>query len=313
MSLSVALQIDPLSGLNPASDTSLLLGREALRRGHQLFYLPPESVSLREGEVTGDLAPLALYDVDATPFYALGEAKRTSLATLDVVLIRQNPPFDMRYITNCLLLERLQKNGTQVWNRPASIRNFPEKLIPLEFPQFLPPTLISLDLPAIREFQRNHGEVVVKPLYGFGGKSVFKIGKQGENLEALLEMLLEMKEPLVIQKFLPQVSSEEKRVVLVDGKLAGAIGRIPSGGDIRANMRVGGTATPTELHTREMDIVEAVGQFAKAQGFMLAGLDLIGDFLIEVNVTSPTALMPLKSFYGTSPEAQFWDAVEKYR
>ncbi len=312
MALKIALQIDPPHTLKTSVDTSFVLGREAIRRGHQLFYLSPDSVSYDSGEVGGVLAPLMIHAPDAPTAFVLGDAKYSSLAEMDVVLIRQDPPFDMAYITNTMLLERLQTESVLVLNRPESIRNHPEKLIPLQFPRFTPPTLISRDVSKIHAFYDVHGEVVIKPLYAYGGRGIFKLGRSHENAEALLEMMFSSsREPLIIQKFLTEVHAEEKRIILVDGQFAGAIGRIPAKGDIRANMRVGGSAVTTELTARQREIAEQVGAYCKRLGFMLVGLDVIGDWLTEVNVTSPTGLMQIKTLYGTEPEVNFWNAVEQ--
>lgn len=314
MALNIALQIDPPHTLKPATDTSMLLGREALKRGHKIFYLSPESVSQKNDGIWGKISPLSLHAPEQNLAFSLGSATLTNLSDMDVVLIRQDPPFDMAYITNCLLLEQLEAQGTLVLNRPASIRNFSEKLMPMQFSKYCPPTLISRDLEQIRAFHKEHEEVVIKPLYAYGGKGVFKLEHDGENTEALLEMMLEnSREPLVIQKFLSEVRAEEKRIILIDGTFGGAIGRIPVGNNIRANMRVGGSAVETALSKIQKEIAEMVGAFAKAQGFMLVGLDVIGDWLTEINVTSPTGLMPIKQIYGTSPETLFWDAVERLR
>jgi glutathione synthase len=311
MSLNIALQIDPPHTLKHAVDSSMVLARAALARGHKLFYLPPESVSMLGGEVMGSLSALDVYAVNATPAFTLGVSQFSSLAKINVILIRQDPPFDMAYITNTMLLEHLEAKGALVLNRPASVRNYPEKLLPLEFTEFTPPTLISRDIEQIHAFYRAHSEVVIKPLYAYGGRGVFKLGKNGENVEALLEMMLSnSREPLVVQKFLAEVSAEEKRIILVNGELAGAFGRIPAKGDIRANMRVGGSAVKTELSARQQEIAAGVGARCKQLGLLLVGLDVIGDWLTEVNVTSPTGLMQLKTLYGTAPDAMFWEAVE---
>lgn len=311
MPLNIVLQIDPPHTLKLDTDSSLIIGREALKRGHRLFYLPPESVCLKDQTVFGRLAPLAVADMGSTPAFTLGQGEMMNLSFMDVILIRQDPPVDMAYITNLLLLEQLDQKRTLVLNRPLSILQYPEKLLPFQFPEFMPPTLISRDTKQIHAFLDEHGDVVLKPLYAYGGKGIFKLSKHGENVEALLEMMLDAsREPLVVQRFLPEVYQEEKRIILIDGKVAGALGRIPAEGDIRANMRVGGQPVKTSLTARQLAIAEAVGAFAKREGLMLVGLDVIGDWLTEVNITSPTGFGPLKTLYGLHPEADFWDAVE---
>ena len=313
MPLNVALQIDPPAGLNPATDSSLLLGREALARGHHVVYLKPESVSqTSDGQVLGEITPFRIFAPDATPSYELGEAQRAPLNQLDVILVRQDPPFDMGYISNSLMLERVIEDGTLVLNHPLSVRNNPEKLLPFRFPEYCPPTILSADMETIRAFHQTHGAIVIKPAYGYGGQGIFKIPASGENLDALLEAeLTHSREPLIVQPFLPDVTAQEKRIILIDGKLAGAIGRIPAEGDIRANLRAGGTAVATELTQRQQDIAYDVGQFAANTGLMLVGVDVIGDYLIEINTTSPTTLMQLKELTGAAPEVDFWNAVEE--
>lgn len=313
MPLNIALQMDPPAGLNVARDTSLLLGREAQARGHRLYYLKPESVSLTsDGEVMGEIAELTLFEPTATPFFELGEARRAPLDQLDVILVRQDPPFDMGYISNSLMLERVVERGTLVLNHPLSVRNNPEKMLPFRFPQYCPPTVVTSDVDVIRAFHKQHGSVVVKPAYGFGGQGIAKINADGEGLDTLLaEHIASSREPLVVQPFLPDVVAQEKRIVLVDGKLAGAIGRIPQEGEFISNLCAGGTAVVTELTQRQHDIAHDVGQFCQSVGLMLVGLDVIGDWLTEVNITSPTGLMQIKSLYTITPEADFWDAVER--
>lgn len=307
--LNIALQIDPPASLKPAGDSSLLLGREALRRGHRLYYLKPESVSLASsGEVVGEVAEMNLFAADATPFYELGEPRRVGLEYMDVVLVRQDPPFDMGYISNSLMLERLIENRTLVLNHPLSVRNHPEKMLPFRFSEYCPPTLISAEAEPIREFQKQYGAVVVKPAYGYGGRGVMKVSENGDDLEDILQGI--GREPLVVQQFLPDVTAEEKRIVLIDGKVAGAFGRIPPEGGFIANMAAGGTPVATELTQRQHDVADDVGRFCASVGLMLVGLDVIGDWLTEINVTSP-GLMQLKELYSTAPEKDFWDAVER--
>lgn len=313
MPLSIALQIDPPHTLNPLGDTSLLLARAAQARGHDVYYLPPQSVSQSSyGDIEGTLQPLDLHETTSENWFSLGEARRAPLTELDVILVRQDPPFDMAYISNSMMLERVIETGTLVLNHPAAVRNNPEKLIPLHFPEYSPPTLITSDVQAIREFWQRCGDIVLKPAYGYGGRGIIKIPKSGDNLEAILEMHSQQsKEPLVAQQFLPDVAEQEKRVILIDGKISGAFGRIPAKGEIRSNMRVGGQVVKTELTQRQHDMAYDVGKFCQSMGLLLVGLDVIGDYLTEVNVTSPTGLMQLKSLYGLTPEEDFWNAVDE--
>lgn len=312
MTLNIALQIDPPAELMHEVDTSFVIAREIIKRGHTLFYLPPDSVSLHNGDVVGNVTPFMVHAIKQEPAYTLGKGDMRNLADMDVILIRQNPPVNMAYMSNALMLARLDASRTLVLNRPSSLMDFPEKIIPTFFPEFTPSTLISRDLAQIRSFYRAHGEVVVKPLFGYGGKSIFKLSKSGANVEAILETLMDYSdEPFVIQQFLPEVTREEKRIILIDGEVVGVFGRIPAEDDIRSNMRVGGTPIGTTLTSKQKQIAEAVGAFCKQHGFLLVGLDVIGDWLIEVNVTSPTGFVPLNTLYGLSPEAIFMDAIEK--
>lgn len=306
--MQIALQIDPLASLTPAFDTSLLLGREAQARGYELSFYTPDTLSLHQnGDVTAVTHALTL--TDAAPYFSYAAGVRESLAWMDVILLRQNPPFDMAYITNTHALERLSPT-TKVVNNPAAVRGHPEKLFPLKFPEFLPETLISRDEADIRAFAKTHGEVVLKPLYGFGGHGIFKINRAHENLSTILELLLTNSvEPLVVQRFLPEVMEAEKRIVLIGGKVEAAFQRRPEAGEMRSNMRVGGTPLATTLTPQERAIAEHVGSYCQTQGLVLVGLDTIGGYLNEINITSPTGLMAIKKLYHTTPEKHFWDAV----
>lgn len=305
MALAVAIQMDPLATLRPQTDTSLLLAEEAMRRGHTVHYYTPSQLRLESGLLRADAREL-VFDGQ----WREGAAEALALDDADVVLMRQDPPFDMAYITATYLLESL-KGKALVVNDPAAVRNHPEKLFPLQFPQFVPPTLITRDMDAIRAFHREQKEIVLKPLYAFGGQGVFHIGRDARNLEALLEQwLATSREPLLAQLFLPEVSRNERRIVLIDGKVAGAFARTPAEGEIRSNMRVGGEAVAAELTARQRVIAEEVGEACRVRGLLLVGLDVIGDYLTEINVTSPTGLRALKKLYGTTPECDFWDAVE---
>jgi glutathione synthase len=308
--MRIALQIDPPASLDPGSDTSLLLGREAQRRGYTLSFYTPDTVTLhQDGKVSAFTHALTLHE--SSPFFSYAEGQTQLLSDFDVILLRQNPPFDMAYITNTHALEMLPPS-TKVVNNPAAIRNHPEKLFPLKFPEFLPETLITRHEEDIRSFAKTHREIVLKPLYGFGGQGIFKINAAHENLGAILELLLQSTvEPIVVQRFLPEVLDAEKRIILINGKIEAAFQRQPKAGEIRSNMRVGGTPVETTLTTKEKAIAEQVGAYCASHGLLLAGLDVIGGYLNEINITSPTGLIAAKTLYGSTPEKSFWDAVTK--
>ncbi|MES2984248.1 MAG: glutathione synthase [Pseudomonadota bacterium] len=309
--MKVAIQLDHPSRLNPAGDSSFMLIEEAQARGHSVMFYEAPQLSWQAGDLTAPLAPITI-DMAATPSWSLGEAKTTSLRSMDVILMRQDPPFDMGYITATHLLEQVMPD-VKVWNNPASVRNAPEKLSILPFAQFMPPTLISRDPTAIAAFAAAHEAIVAKPLYGFGGRSVFKLSRGDANVETLIEHWSELsKEPLMWQQFRPEVSSADKRVLFIDGAVAAVFGRTPDAGSIRANMRVGGKAVIAELNDKQQAICAALAPFLKQQGLMLAGIDLIGDYLTEINVTSPTGLRAAQRLYNLNLAATFWNAVESY-
>jgi glutathione synthase len=304
----VAIQMDDIASIHPLSDSTLLLGVEACNRGYEVYYYPPEMLTYNAGELLANGHSITLRD-DPNDYYTLTESHTLSLKEMDVILIRQDPPFDMAYITNTYLLE-LIADQVKIVNHPAAIRNAPEKWFLETFPEFTLPTLITRNEEAIHAFHKEHKALVAKPLYGYGGKSIFHIDKEGKNLDALLEHMFELsKEPLLFQPFLPNVKEEEKRIILLDGKVAGAIGRIPADGEIRSNMRVGGKAVKTELTHREIEIGNTIGPVLKDMGIILAGVDVIGDYLTEINVTSPTGLRPINQLYNIQTEKLFWDAV----
>lgn len=307
--MKVAVQLDHPSKLNPISDTSFMLMAEASARGHQVSFYEAPQLSWREGDIMAPLTPISI-DMNATPVWSVGETKAGSLNTVDVVLMRQDPPFHMGYITATHLLEQVKPN-VRVWNNPASVRNAPEKLSILGFSQFMPPTLISRDPAAIYAFAQDHDAIVAKPLYGYGGRSVFKLTKGDNNLETLIEHWTELsQEPLMWQQFRPEVKNADKRVLFIDGKVAAVFGREPGEHSIRANMRVGGKPVKAELNAKQLTICDALSPFLKTHGLMLAGIDLIGDFLTEINVTSPTGLRAAQRLYGINLAKTFWDAVE---
>lgn len=310
MTLQIAIQMDPMESINPKSDTTLLLGLEAQARGHVLWHYTPENLSWKDGKLTARARRLALHD-NPTHYYDFGEEKKLNLRDLDVVLLRQDPPFNMAYLSTTYMLESLGKKPLVV-NDPASVRNNPEKWLPTEFKQFMPPTLISADAVEIETFYAKHRDIVVKPLYGHGGHDVFHVHASGGSLAmALAELAKRGREPVVAQKFLPEVKNQDRRIILIDGKIEAIFARIPAEGDIRANMRVGGTPAKAQITKRQREICDAVRPVLKAQGLILVGLDVIGDYLTEINVTSPTGLVAANRLYDTKLEAVFWDAVEK--
>jgi glutathione synthase len=305
-----AVQLDHPSRLKPAGDTSLMMIEEAQARGHHVWFYEAPQLSWQSGVLSAPLAPLTLA-MGSTPFYTLGDATPTPLTDMNVVLMRQDPPFDMAYITATYLLEQVM-DTVAVWNNPVSVRNAPEKLSVLGFAEFMPPTLISRDPRAIADFAAAHEAIVAKPLYGYGGRSVFKLNRGDSNLETLLEHWCESsKEPLMWQEFRPEVKDADKRVLFIDGEVKAVFGRTPEGGSIRANMRVGGTPVEATLNHRQKNICAALSPMLKEQGLMLAGIDLIGDYLTEINVTSPTGLRAAQHLYGVNLAADFWNAAEK--
>ncbi len=310
MTLSVAIQMDEISSINPKSDTTLLLGAEANRRGHRVWHYTPATLSAREGAITTPASRITFHP-GAERYYELGEHATLDLRTMDVVLLRQDPPFNMAYITSTYFLEALLPK-TFVTNHPASVRGMPEKWFPSLFPQFTPPTLITTDANEIGKFKDEYKDIVIKPFYGHGGRSVFRTGASDVNYHALLEAMLgKGAEPVVVQRFLPEVKDQDRRIILIDGEFAGAVGRIPAGDEIRANFRVGGTAAKVELSKRQKEICEALSPVLKAKGILFAGVDVIGDWLTEINITSPTGFVPINRLYGKKLESEFWDAVEK--
>lgn len=304
----VALQMDHPAGINPAGDTSMLLGLEALRRGYSLFYYDVSTLAFENGILSAVLHPLIFHD-RLENWHELGAAKRRPLNEMDFILMRQNPPFDMNYITACHYLELLPKK-TKVLNNPFWVRNLPEKIFPLEFPDFIPATLITRKTDTILEFLYAQEKIVVKPLYGFGGNGVFLLDRHDKNLNALLELYTSRGEPLVVQEFLPDIAKGDTRVIFIDGKVEAVFTRIPANDEIRSNLRVGASAEKHELSSRQKGICERLGPVLKERGILLAGVDLIGDYLIEINITSPTGLRAAKKLYGTEPETRFWDAAE---
>jgi glutathione synthase len=311
MPYRVAVQMDPIEGINIAGDSTFALMLTAQARGHTLFHYLASDLSYRDGRVLARARPVEVRAVVGDHF-TLGDPQTLDLAEdTDVVLMRQDPPFDLAYITATHLLERVQ-GQTMVVNDPASVRNAPEKLFVLDYARFMPPTLITRSLEETRAFQAEHGDVVVKPLHGNAGSAVFKIPAGGANLAALVELFGQVwPEPFMVQAFLPSVAQGDKRIVLVDGKVAGAINRIPGAGEIRSNLAAGGSAHAAELTPREHEICDALGPELARRGLLFVGIDVIGgEYLTEINVTSPTGILSVDAFNGTDTPALIWDAIE---
>ena len=312
MSLAVAIQMDPMENIDIAGDSTFALALEAQARGHGLFHYLPSEMSLRAGRVIARVRPLEVRD-EAGNHFTYGEARVMDLATFDVVLMRQDPPFDMAYITATHLLEHIHP-GTLVVNDPVHVRNAPEKLFVTHFHDLMPPTLISSDADEIRAFRDTHEDIVVKPLFGNGGAGVFHISRGDENLNALLEMFTSLsREPVIAQAYLPAVRLGDKRIILVDGEPAGAVTRVPPEGEARANLHVGATAEKAELTPREKEICTDIGPALRDRGLLFVGIDVIGDYLTEINVTSPTGIREIASLDGIRIEKLVWDAIEERR
>lgn len=312
MSLKVAVQMDPIARINIRGDSTFALLLEAQQRGHKLSYYTPDRLAMLDGKVFAAVEPLTVKDV-AGDYFSLGESRRTALADFDVVLLRQDPPFDLAYITSTHLLERIHPK-TLVVNDPASVRNAPEKMLVTEFADLMPPTLITRDLTEIKAFRAMHNDIVMKPLYGHGGGGVFRVTREDLNFGSLYDMFAAtFREPWVIQKFLPAVTQGDKRILLVDGEFAGAINRVPAADDLRSNMVRGGSPKETQLTAREKEICKRLGPMMRERGMIFVGLDVIGDQLTEINVTSPTGIRSVKSFGGPDAAAMIWDKIEQKR
>lgn len=310
--MKIAVQMDHISTIHTAGDTTFALCLEAQRRGHTLFHYTPGRLSMRDGKVFARLEAMKVRD-RAGSHYTLGEPVRADLAEMDVVLLRQDPPFDMNYITTTHLLERIHP-ATLVVNDPASVRNCPEKIFVTQFPDLMPETLITTDREEISAFRRAFGDIILKPLYGNGGAGVFHLAREDRNLTALLEMFAQMyREPFIVQRYLKDIRAGDKRIILIDGEPAGAINRVPAEGDARSNMHAGGRPEKTRLTERERDICARIGPSLKERGLILAGIDVIGGYLTEINVTSPTGIREIKRFDGVDIAALFWDSVEAKR
>ena len=312
MPLKVAIQMDPIGPIDIDADSTFRLAEEAQNRGHELFYYTPDKLAYCEGRVTARGWPLEVRRAKGDHF-SLGAETEVDLADWDVVWLRQDPPFDMGYITTTHILDRIHPD-TLVVNDPFWVRNYPEKLLVLDFPDLTPPTTIARDLQTIKAFREKHGDIILKPLYGNGGAGVFRLDPNDRNLNSLHELFTGMnREPLIAQKFLPDVSSGDKRIILVDGEPVGAINRVPAAGETRSNMHVGGRAEKIGLTEREREICARIGPLLHEKGQIFVGIDVIGDYLTEINVTSPTGIQELERFDGINVAAMIWERIEARR
>jgi glutathione synthase len=312
MRLDVAVQMDPIERINIRGDSTFALLLEAQRRAHALSYYTPDRLALADGKVSAAVRPLVVRDAPGDHF-TLGEPRVTDLSTFDVVLLRQDPPFDLAYISTTHMLDRIHPK-TLVVNDPAHVRNAPEKVFVTEFPELMPPTLITRDLDAIRAFRTEHGDIVMKPLYGKGGEAVFRLAREDLNFGSLYDLFATMlREPWVVQKFLPAVKDGDKRIILVDGEFAGAVNRVPAPDDLRSNMVRGGVPKATDLTAREREICARLGPALRERGLLFVGIDVIDGFLTEINVTSPTGIRAIKNLGGPDVAALIWDKIEEKR
>ena len=309
MSLAVAFQMDPIEGVDIDADSSFVLGLEAQARGHRLFHYLPRDLAMIDRRVVARVRPMELRREKGN-HATLGAPEMSDLALMDVVMLRQDPPFDMSYITTTHLLEHIHP-ATLVVNDPMQVRNAPEKLFANHFEGLLPPTLITADPELVREFRAEHLDIILKPLYGNGGAGVFHVTPDDENLNALLEMFtLMFREPIIVQRYQPEVRQGDKRIILIDGEPAGAINRVPPPGEARANMHVGAVPLKSDIDGREREICAAIGPTLKERGLIFVGIDVIGGYLTEINVTSPTGLQEINRFDDVNLEGQIWDAIE---
>ena len=310
MSKLVAIQMDPIDTIDIDADSTFVLALEAQERNHSLYHYLPQDLVLNHGRILAGARPLQVRHEKGNHF-SLGQQEWIDLTLADVVLMRQDPPFDMAYITATHLLEHIHPQ-TLVVNDPVHVRNAPEKLFVTHFPKLMPPTLITSNSEQIMEFRDEHQDLIIKPLFGNGGAGVFHIGPNDENLNALLEMFTELyREPIIIQRYEPAVREGDKRIILIDGKPAGAVNRVPAQGESRSNLHVGGSAMKTTLTTREREICEAIGPSLSERGLIFVGIDVIGDYLTEINVTSPTCLQEINSFDEVKLESDIWDVIEE--
>ncbi|MBO9434261.1 glutathione synthase [Ruegeria sp. R13_0] len=307
--MKIAFQMDPIGAVDINADSSFRLAEEAQARGHELFFYGPDQLAYQEGRITARGQDMQVQRVAGDPA-VLGPEREVDLAEFDVVWLRQDPPFDMHYITSTHLLDRL-KGQALVVNDPFWVRNYPEKLLVLDFPELTPPTTIARDLQTIKAFKDKHQDIILKPLYGNGGAGVFRLDANDRNLTSLHELFTGFsREPLIVQKFLPDVKNGDKRVILVDGEPVGAINRVPAEGETRSNMHVGGRPEKIGLTERDLEICAAIGPLLKEKGQIFVGIDVIGDYLTEINVTSPTGIQELERFNGENIAEMIWQAIE---
>jgi glutathione synthase len=312
VSLNIAVQMDPIERINIRGDSTFALLLEAQRRGHGISYYTPDKLAMNGGKVFATVQPLQVRDAEGSHF-TLGEPRRAALTEFDVILLRQDPPFDLNYITTTHLLERIHPE-TLVVNDPAQVRNAPEKMFVTEFPELMPPTLLSRDLAEIKSFRTEHGDIVMKPLYGKGGEAVFLVEREDPNFGSLYDLFsTSFREAWVTQKFLPAVRQGDKRIILVDGEFAGAVNRVPAADDIRSNMVRGGAAKATEMTEREREICARIGPSLRERGLLFVGIDVIDGWLTEINVTSPTGIRAIKNLGGPDIAALIWDKIEAKR
>ena len=313
MSLNVAVQMDPIESINPRGDSSFALMLEAQARGHRLDYYTPDLLWLRDNRVSATVRSIEVADRERGAHFTLGEERDADLAEYDVVLMRQDPPFDMNYITITHMLERLHP-ATFVMNPPAAVRNAPEKILVTAFPELMPPTLVTRDRQRIAAFRAEHGNIILKPLYGNGGAGVFFIQEGDHNLAALVELFEQsFREPFMVQRYLPEVRKGDKRIILVDGEPVAGLNRVPAEGEARSNMHAGGRPELSELTARELEICAAIGPALKARDLVFVGIDVIGGYLTEINVTSPTGIREIRRFGGPDIAKMIWDALERRR
>jgi glutathione synthase len=309
MGLAVAIQMDPIETINIDADSTFALALEAQRRGHAMFHYLPQALTLRDGRLYAKGRPLEVFREHGN-HHRFGAFEELDLAGIDVILMRQDPPFDMAYITATHLLELLPA-GPLVVNDPAAVRNAPEKLFVLRFKELMPPTLLSLDPNQIRAFWAEHGDIVLKPLFGNGGVGIVHLRPGDDNLNSLLDMYAQInREPVMVQRYVPEVRQGDKRIILVDGEAKGAVLRVPPEGEARANLHVGGRAEKTTLTPRERDICAAIGPTLKEQGLIFVGIDVLGDYITEINVTSPTGIQEIARLDGHDISVDIWDAIE---
>jgi glutathione synthase len=309
MPLNVAIQMDPIQSINIDKDSTFMMALEGQRRGHALWHYQPCDLAMRGDRIFAHARPLIVRR-EAGRHFDLGPAATIDLADMDMVLMRQDPPFDMAYITATHMLERIHPR-TLVVNDPGSVRNAPEKLFVTQFPDLMPPTLITSDADAITAARAEWRDIIIKPLYGNGGSGVFHLKPDDENLHALLETFTQLyREPIIVQKYLPAIRQGDKRIILIEGRPVGAVSRIPKDGEARANFHAGGTAGKTTLTDREQEICASIGPALRAKGLVFAGIDVIGDYLTEINVTSPTGIQEINNLDGVALEVQLWDAME---